>query len=292
MHHDSAVSTAVRTITANVPDVRVVEYGSPEYALMIHRVLGRVVWVSHGSDEGILAGSQVLSWQAFSSRTEITPGKDIVLACHSAAMHHYVENVDNVMTFDGVVDAVLGSLLVSAVITQTPNIIQRFIEYGFSLMRGAYFLNPLSYVFAQLSYDEAGYWLALAMLVLGSALFSYYNPDMGFWTKTACIAAMAGISEVLITLAYLHLGKISPMTAATKIVGFILGTMIGAMVTALTGNLLALGIFYACVLATIASWGASAGAIAVAKVVSAFAGVLAFIAGLFTDIIDANTWVG
>jgi len=31
MHHDSAVNTAVRTITENVPDVQVMEYGSLEY---------------------------------------------------------------------------------------------------------------------------------------------------------------------------------------------------------------------------------------------------------------------
>jgi len=61
MHHDSAASTAVRTITENVPDVQVVEYGSLEYALTIHRTFGRVVWVSHGSEKGILAGTQILS---------------------------------------------------------------------------------------------------------------------------------------------------------------------------------------------------------------------------------------
>ncbi len=55
MHRDSAVNTAVRTITENAPDVRVVEYGSLEYALTISRTVGRVVWVSHGSEEGILA---------------------------------------------------------------------------------------------------------------------------------------------------------------------------------------------------------------------------------------------
>ncbi|MCF2138331.1 MAG: hypothetical protein K9W43_13950 [Candidatus Thorarchaeota archaeon] len=45
MHHDSTVRTAVRTITANDPHVRVVEYGSIDYALTIHRAFGRVVEV-------------------------------------------------------------------------------------------------------------------------------------------------------------------------------------------------------------------------------------------------------
>ena len=111
MHHDSAVSTAVRTITANVPDVRVVEYGSPEYALMIHRVLGRVVWVSHGSDEGVLAGSHVLGWRALGDRVMMTPGKDIVLACGSIVINRYV--VGGSAFGFGMIDAILGGLVTS-----------------------------------------------------------------------------------------------------------------------------------------------------------------------------------
>ncbi len=42
MDYDHAMNTAVRTITENVPDVRVVEYGSLEYVLTI----SRTVWKS------------------------------------------------------------------------------------------------------------------------------------------------------------------------------------------------------------------------------------------------------
>ncbi len=111
MHHDGAVNTAVRTITENVPDVRVVEYGSLEYVLTVHRVFGKVVWVSHGSEAGILAGPLVLSWRAFSSRTELTPGEDIVLACGSIEITRYAER-GSVLGF-GTVDAVLGALVTS-----------------------------------------------------------------------------------------------------------------------------------------------------------------------------------
>ncbi|MHA1245837.1 MAG: hypothetical protein ACTSPE_00645 [Candidatus Thorarchaeota archaeon] len=118
MHHDSAVNTAVRTITENVPDIRVVEYGSLEYAMIIHRTVGQVVWVSHGSEEGILAGSQVLSWRTFSSRTEMTPGRDIVLACESNRVSRYIAK-SSVMGFAGGVDAILGGLLSSYILSAT-----------------------------------------------------------------------------------------------------------------------------------------------------------------------------
>ncbi|MCF2138293.1 MAG: hypothetical protein K9W43_13760 [Candidatus Thorarchaeota archaeon] len=114
MHHNRAVNTAVRTITANDPSVQVVEYGSLEYALTIHRTAGRVVWVSHGSKDGILAGSQVLSWRAFSDMIEMTPGNDIVLACDSNEITQYVVR-SSVFSF-GMIDAILGGLITSLVL--------------------------------------------------------------------------------------------------------------------------------------------------------------------------------
>ncbi|MCF2137065.1 MAG: hypothetical protein K9W43_07435 [Candidatus Thorarchaeota archaeon] len=118
MHHDSAVNTAVRTIVANDPHVQVMEYGSLEYALAIHRVVRRVVWVSHGSDDGIVAGAQVLSWRAFSSRTQMTPGKDIVLACDSGEINQYVPT-GAVLSFGGMIDAILGGLIASFILSSS-----------------------------------------------------------------------------------------------------------------------------------------------------------------------------
>ncbi|RLI54304.1 MAG: hypothetical protein DRO93_12765 [Candidatus Thorarchaeota archaeon] len=54
-HQDSAVSTLVRTITENVPDVQVVECGSLEYALTIHRTLEDAV-----SDIGVGVTSAIV----------------------------------------------------------------------------------------------------------------------------------------------------------------------------------------------------------------------------------------
>ncbi|MGQ4871069.1 MAG: hypothetical protein ACP6IT_04455 [Candidatus Thorarchaeota archaeon] len=137
MYHDSAVNTAVRTITENVPDIRVVEYGSLEYAMTIHRVVGRVVWVSHGSEDGILAGSQLLSWRVFSSITRLTLGRDIVLACYSEYLTRSVESTRiGVLSIGGIVDAVMGGLVASSILTGNLNHIGLLVDRYRSILSG------------------------------------------------------------------------------------------------------------------------------------------------------------
>ncbi len=67
-----------------------VEYGSLEYALTIPRTLGKVVWVFHGSEKGILVGLCMVSWELFGERLENTLGCDIVSACASAQINRYI----------------------------------------------------------------------------------------------------------------------------------------------------------------------------------------------------------
>ncbi|MHA1781665.1 MAG: hypothetical protein ACTSYL_12460 [Candidatus Thorarchaeota archaeon] len=120
MHHDSAVSTAVRTIVANDSHMQVVEYGSLKYALTIHRTVGRVVWVSHGTDAGILASTHIISWNAFRHRTEMTPGEDIVLACNSAKIESYSSSKGTVISVASilgpVVDSFVGAVIASVLL--------------------------------------------------------------------------------------------------------------------------------------------------------------------------------
>ncbi|MCF2138415.1 MAG: hypothetical protein K9W43_14380 [Candidatus Thorarchaeota archaeon] len=294
MYHDSAVNTAVRTIVANDPHVRVVEYESLEYALTIHRTAGRVVWVSHGSKQGILAGSQVLSWRTFSGRTQMTPGKDIVLACDSTALYRYV-STGSVFGFTGAVDAILGGLLVSFLLEPQKSILYRFSELNFDMVTNrrinSRFLGPTDYILDYLSEREAMYWLAISMLVIGSMLFNYYA-GLSFWQKVGCLLVIPGQCGIIVTLLWLARGWIKPLSAASKIAGFIVGTLPAAMISVLGGNVFALGILMTCVIATIASWGASAGAIAAAKIVLLIASILAFIGGIVQDAIDGNTIVG
>ncbi|MCF2136641.1 MAG: hypothetical protein K9W43_05295 [Candidatus Thorarchaeota archaeon] len=174
MHHDSAVSTAVQTIVANDPHVQVVDYGSLEYALTIHRTVRRVVWVSHGSKQGILAGSQVLSWQAFSNRIQMTPGKDIVLACDSSEVNKYVSSA-SVVGFNGVIDARLAGFLGSfLILSQDPNVPSSTIHGILSaandllvgLFSGALDLLPLG--------EIPAWWGVLKALLIASITVVYF----------------------------------------------------------------------------------------------------------------------
>lgn len=151
MHHDSAVSTAIRTITENIPDVKVVEYGSLEYALTIHRTLGRVVWVSHGSEKGILAGATVISWSKFSRFVTETPNRDIILACNSANIYKFVPSEDEVVGIDGLVDAGLGGLIVSYLLSPNKNVMSRVMVRIGDLLGGRSVVRLLSPVTITLS---------------------------------------------------------------------------------------------------------------------------------------------
>ncbi len=196
MHHDSAVSTAVRTITANVPDVRVVEYGSPEYALMIHRVLGRVVWVSHGSDKGILAQSHVLSWKTFSSRIEMTPGKDIVLACDSAAIYRYVDD-RSAIGFTGAIDATLGGLVTTYLLAPSENVLTMMYEQMVVLLGGeATPSRLLGYVIGHLGSNEL-FWACVGVAFLVVSLLAGYG--MGWALEKATVRAIG----LMLSLGYL-----------------------------------------------------------------------------------------
>ncbi len=151
MHDDAAVNTAVRAITANVPDARVVEYGSLDYALTIHRAMGRVVWVSHGSKEGILASRHVLSWKEFSSRLDMTPGKDIVLACNSANVYQFIPSRAEVVGIDGLVDAGLGGLVAAYLLSPTKDVLSQVMMRIDDILSGQSVVRLLSPVEITLS---------------------------------------------------------------------------------------------------------------------------------------------
>ncbi len=200
MHHDSVVSTAVRTIVANDPAVRVVDYGSLEYALTLHRVVGRVVWVSHGSEDSILAQSHVLSWKAFSSRIEMTPGKDIVLACNSAEINQYVDD-RLVIGFTGVVDATLGGLFVTYLLAPSENVLTMMYEQVVALLGGED--KPpmlLGYIVGQLGPNEL-FWACVGVTFLVVSLLAGYGMGWALEKETVRdIGAMLAVGYFAILL--------------------------------------------------------------------------------------------
>ncbi|MDF1538791.1 MAG: hypothetical protein P1Q69_07800 [Candidatus Thorarchaeota archaeon] len=156
MHHDCAISMAIQTITENLPYVQVVEYGSLEYYLMIHRTIGRVIWVSHGSEDGILAYEKIISWQAFSRITTMTPGKDIILACYSAEINKYVPMTESV-GFNGFIDAVLGGLLTAFILEPSSLLFSTAVARVMDLIDCVARPFPLGIVYGVHSFNLNGY---------------------------------------------------------------------------------------------------------------------------------------
>jgi len=97
----------------------------------------------------------VLSWQAFSSRIEMTPGKDIVLACNSAEINQYVSK-GSVLSFGGAIDAILGGLIASFVLFSSPGMKRSIgtVQAMFVSRLTDLFTDPAAPIF--LHYTEGG----------------------------------------------------------------------------------------------------------------------------------------
>ena len=242
MHRDSAVNTAVRTITENVPDVWVVEYGSLDYALTIHRAFGRVVWVSHGSEEGILTQSRMLSWKAFSSRTAMTPGKDIVLACESGNINKYVSPTIAV-GFDGLVDATLGALIATFLLRPTEATLSGMVFTQISrLLKGETRLHLLAPFTIQISYypwpsatirGNTLSFMLHACLALGIGVFGTTWDAIGILLD--CIDI--GFGNGLLNWIWPVLIKPALQVFCTAILGGLAVSLIGTLVTAVISSL-------------------------------------------------------
>ena len=289
MTPDSSVDRAADVMKQEIPDAIVVEYGSLEFGMIAHRAYGGVTWISHGSEDNVKLGTDRADWKDMVALVRTTPSKDVVLACHSSEMDEYIDN-DEVVTFPGLVDSVLGALFVSSIVTRSPDTIENFFEYGMALVDWRESLDPL-YLIGRLSPEEGIYWLAISTLTLASILFNYFT-DFGTWKTLGYILVSSGKTGIIVTLVWLRKGWIDPLSAVAKIVSFILGTMIGALIQIVSQNIFAYIIFMTCVIATLSMWGASAGTIATAQLVLAIAAGIAFLVGLALDFDDADTYVG
>ena len=221
MHDDAATSAVVNTITECTQDVKVVKYNSLEYVLTIQRVAGQVVWTSHGSEEGILAEHDIVPWQIFSKQIQLTPGRDIVLACHSACLENFI-SPGSMVGVDGSIDAVLGGLFASYLLQPQDVIIHRVVDHVGDILVGEVDVNLLG-----LSFAESTYWLAIFLL----SILAYYtsnplgvtNPHWIQWTvhflRENVITNSPGI---VLTLTYLVLRQIDIWTAVWQIIGFVI----------------------------------------------------------------------
>lgn len=136
MSDDDSVMKSVETIKANIENLMIVTYGSLEYTLSIHRVTGQVVWVSHGSDEGIAANHETIAWQQFARDVQATPRKDIIIACYSANINNFVSEQEAI-GIDGLVDAQLGGLIAACLLAPSLGIIEKAITHMNDLLSGS-----------------------------------------------------------------------------------------------------------------------------------------------------------
>ncbi len=217
MNNDSSVIDSVKTIQSNVDDVIVVEQGSIEYALMIHRIVGAVVWASHGSEDGILSTNGIMSWSSFSTLLETTKGMDVVLACDSAQVYDFVSQ-DRVIAFGGAIDAVLGGLFASWLLTGAREILSSAADRAMALVEGSVVSNNLYW-----STEEQGWFAIDAALFMLNAVFLTFGLYFYSLAASATMAVFAGLQFMAVFLSFSIFmcgacsGALSPITVATKL---------------------------------------------------------------------------
>jgi hypothetical protein len=136
MDNSPAVNTATETLQENTPGAAVVDYNSLAYDLDMWRAYGGVIWVGHGSQQGVETQQGSLSWKDLAAKVEDTPSKDVILTCYSAAILAYVPQGKVPLAFRGVMDAKLGALIVSYALTKNKAILGEAIQDIMDLMSG------------------------------------------------------------------------------------------------------------------------------------------------------------
>ncbi len=230
MHNDKSVLNAVQAIRENARRLRIVDYGALDYALIIHRVMGHVAWVSHGSEMGILANDEILSWQEFTSRIRTTPSSDIILAYDSAKVNDFV-SYEEALGFDGPVDAKLEGLFVAWLLTDSRQTLISAYERVQELNGGMAEADNL-------------YWSATekAWFGIDAAIFmvSALSTSFAIWrgtlspqsTMVVFAAAMKFLSVLLGFVVFMSgacSGTLSPLTVASKLIST-MGSVVYAII--------------------------------------------------------------
>ncbi len=157
-----------------------------------------MVWISHGSADGILAKNTLISWKSFSDQIRLTPGRDFVLACYSSCLEHYV-SPEAMIGVGGPIDAILGGLVASYLLMPREQVLAKAWERLSDGVRGIGSPEQLlvTYVYGHLSTTEtidavADLAALIADAALGEAAGEYLHPDMGaaasrLWEVTVAI---------------------------------------------------------------------------------------------------------
>jgi len=214
MDNSYSVNLASGTLKENMPDAMIVDYNSPAYFLVIWRAYGGVVWVGHGSQEGVNTEQGLLSWETLAARVESTPSKDVVLACYSAAILSYVSRSLVTISFKGDIDARMGALVVSYLLTGSPTIILQATQLAEALMTGKTVATTLG-----LTNDE------VASFFIGLLILIFYGAPIG-----AALREITGLARLIVATAWTdwkftiiqaasawQSGKLSPLDLAAAV---------------------------------------------------------------------------
>jgi hypothetical protein len=209
MSRDSSTMDAADEIDKNSQNVITVEYGSLQYGLAILRSVGKVIWISHGSEDGIISHGALIDWAEFANSINSLPGKDIVLACHSEIIYERAPTAKPI-AIGGNIDAILGGLIVSWLIRPNPDILGQAVNRAYDLSTGIEEPRTLYW-----SWQEK----AWAAIDTGILMMSALCTTFAIWKGSLNVFSLKTIFSSLLTVG-LQLARFAEI-----LVGFFTGTM-------------------------------------------------------------------
>ena len=313
MNKDFAVEQTSTTLSQNIPGAISIEYDSFKYHLLAWRTLKPVIWISHGSEEGVLIQGEIKNWSDVENLVRMTPNKDILLACHSDEILKQTSLTSaDAITFNSDIDSILGALVVSYALTGNEKIVNKIIDRVSTLASNPELILPLAIVMdggsvggstttssssIGLSQIELGYWIIITIVFLIGVVIGWYmDPSWSFVQKLGIKLITVGKIGILTTLAYVGAGYMSWNSALPKIVGFCfdtLGYLLKALFALSWWEQLILGIcLILSIIAHVAAYVATGSAVLWAKIAACVAGGIAICVGIAHDFYDNNNWVG
>ncbi len=252
LEKDEAITKAINTIQDEVPDINNIAYGSVRYYLLSNRIIEPLVWVGHGNEDGINSVKGKITWESFAQDILASPASDIVLSCYSSELYKQeLLTKQDVITFNEEVDATLGGLVTSWFLTGENTILQRAIDYSFSLQSREISYEPLfdldpglgggtggsmnlpstyselsnpfyqsNYVFLKLSGIELVFHLVMLGVLILQILFAIYiSPNLTIFQEYAESFFVFGTVQLLTTAYLYQSGQMSSNEAIGNVAG-------------------------------------------------------------------------
>lgn len=332
LEKDQAITKAIDIIQDEVPDINNIAYGSVKYYLLSNRIIEPLVWVGHGNEDGINSAKGKITWESFAQDISVSPASDIVLSCYSSELYKQgLLTKQDVITFNEEVDAILGGLVTSWFLTGESTILQRAIDYSFSLQSREISYEPLidldpglgggtggsfnlpssynqlsnsfyqsNYVFLKLSGIELAFHLVMLGVLILQILFAIYiSPNLTIFQEYAESFFIFGTVQLLTTAYLYNSGQMSANEAIGNVAGACfdsLDALWDAICHAPAGEiallLTYLGIAIILTICQLIVDTQTAGLATFLRIVTIVALTLSFILNLVEDMFDENYIVG